>query len=523
MRLRLAAFLFLALATPALAQTLRVGVRAPMLTPDPASSFNPDRGITLQAYQPLLLQDPNLQPTPGLAISWKLRDPTTWEIKLRPGVQFSDGSNLTPADVLFSMDRIRKTEITQNYRSNLREITAAEAEGTDTVIIHTRNPAPTLPFDLATFPIVSAHAADGATVEDFNGGRAAVGTGPFRIVRWNPGQNVILERNPHYWGKPAQWERVEFRFVPNDSARVAALLAGDLDLIDAVPAELLDRVQSNDKLHTQSTIGVLAMFLQMDIGRAVTPYATTIDGQPLPKNPLADVRVRRAITTAINRQGLAQRVMQGTEEPAGQLMAPGLDNHVPSLLPPPYDPAKAKALLAEAGYPQGFGLTLTCTNDRYPGDDRLCQAIGQMLTASGIHAKVETTPIAILFRRRAGGGPEGKMDLSMYMIGYGPPNGLASAGLSSMAETQDRSIGRGGNNYSGYSNPELDKLIRAAEQELDPAKRAALTEQATRIVVDQVVVVPLLFTKNIWGMRKDLTITPRADSFTYAETIRSAP
>src|SRR4051794_39435872 len=150
MRLRLAAALLLVLALgPALGQTLRIGVRAPMLTPDPASSFNPDRGITLQSYQPLLLQDQNLQPTPGLAVSWKMRDPTTWEIKLRPGVVFSDGSPLTPADVLFSMDRVRKTDVTQNYRANLREVTGAEAEGGDTVIIHTRNPAPTLPFDLA--------------------------------------------------------------------------------------------------------------------------------------------------------------------------------------------------------------------------------------------------------------------------------------------------------------------------------------------------------------------------------------
>ena len=263
-------------------------------------------------------------------------------------------------------------------------MTGAEAEGADTVILHTRNPAPTLPFDLATFPILSAHAAEGATLEDFNGGRAAVGTGPFRLVKWNPGQNVILERNPSYWGKAPEWERVEFRFVPNDSARVAGLLAGDLDLVDALPAELLDRVQTNDKLRVQSKLGILIMLLQMDVGRAVTPYATGPDGQPLPKNPLQDVRVRQAISVSINRQGLAERVMQGTEEPAGQLMAPGLDNHIASLLPPPYDPAKAKALLAEAGYPQGFGLTLTCTNDRYPGDDRICQAIGQMLTTAGI-------------------------------------------------------------------------------------------------------------------------------------------
>src|SRR3954454_19009093 len=176
---------------PAAAQTLRVGVRAAMLTPDPASSFNPDRGITLQVYEPLLLQDEKLQPTPGLAVSWKMRDPTTWEIKLRPGVVFQDGSKLTAADVLFSIKRIQTVEVTQSYRANLRDVTGAEAEGDDTVIIHTRSPAPTLPFDLATFPILSAHAAEGAGQEDFNGGRAAVGTGPFRIVKWTPGQGVI--------------------------------------------------------------------------------------------------------------------------------------------------------------------------------------------------------------------------------------------------------------------------------------------------------------------------------------------
>ncbi|MBV8915132.1 MAG: ABC transporter substrate-binding protein [Acetobacteraceae bacterium] len=507
-------------AGPAGAQTLRIGVRAAMLTADPASSFNPDRGITLQVYEPLLLQDANLQPTPGLAVAWRMRDPTTWEVKLRPGVAFQDGSPLTPADVLFSINRIQTVEVTQSYRANLREVTGAEGEGTDTVVIHTRHPAPTLPFDLATFPILSARAAQGAAPEDFNGGRAAIGTGPYRILKWTPGQDVILERNPRYWGKQPQWERVEFRFIPNDSARVAGLLAGDLDLVDALPAELLDRVQKNEKLHVQSALGILMMYLQPDIGRAVTPYATGADGQVLPKNPLMDRPVRQAISAAINRQALAQRVMQGTAEPAGQLMAPGLDNHVPSLPPPSYDPAKAKALLADASYPGGFGLTLTCTNDRYPGDDRICQAVGQMLSAVGIRTKVDTGPMSILLRRRSGGGPDGKMDLSLYMIGYGAPNGLATAALSSLAETQDRAAGRGGNNFSGYSNPELDRLIHAAEQELDPEKRGALVEQATRLAIDDVVLVPLLFTKNYWGMRKGLTMTPRADAFSFAATVQ---
>jgi peptide/nickel transport system substrate-binding protein len=498
-------------------------VRAAMITADPDSSFNPDRNISLQVYEPLLLQDANLQPTPGLAVAWHMRDPTTWEVKLRPGVVFQDDSQLTPSDVLFSMDRIRADDVTQSYRANLRDVTSAEAEGTDTVIIHTRNPAPTLPFDLATFPILSARAAQGASPEDFNGGRAAVGTGPFRLVKWTPGQGVILERNPHYWGAQPQWERVDIRFIPNDAARVAGLLAGDLDLVDALPAELLNRLQSNDKLNVQSALSILMMYLQPDIGRASTPYATGPDGQVLAKNPLQDLRVRQAISVAINRPGLAQRVMEGAAEPAGQLMAPGLDNHIASLAAPAYDPAKAKALLAEAGYPQGLGLTLTCTNDRYPGDDRICQALGQMLSAVGIHTKVDTGPMSILLRRRSGGGPDGKMDLSLYMIAYGAPNGLATAALSSLAETQNREAGRGGNNFTGYSNPELDKLIHAAEQELDPAKRSALVEQATRIAVHDVVFVPLLFTKNYWGMRKGLTMTPRADGLSFSSTVHTVP
>ena len=333
--------LVLSAAAPCGAQTLRIGVRAAMTTADPASSFNPDRGITLQVYEPLLLQDANLQPIPGLAVAWHMRDPTTWELKLRPGVTFQDGSPLTPADVLFSIDRIGKVDVTQSYRANLRDVTGAEAEGNDTVVIHTRNPAPTLPFDLATFPILSAHAAAGAGPEDFNGGRASIGTGPYRLIKWTPGQGVILERNPHYWGAQPQWERVDVRFVPNDAARVAGLLAGDLDLVDALPAELLSRLGSNDKLKLQSALSILMMYLQPDIGRAVTPYATGPDGQVLAKNPLQDLRVRQAISAAINRPALAQRIMEGAAEPAGQLMAPGLDNHI--------DDARATGLRAGQG------------------------------------------------------------------------------------------------------------------------------------------------------------------------------
>jgi len=503
-------------------QTLRIGVRAAMTTADPASSFNPDRGITLQVYEPLLLQDANVRPVPGLAVSWSMRDPTTWAFKLRPGVLFSDGTPLTPADVVFSVGRIRSVDITQSYKSNLRDVLSVEAEGADTVVFHTRSPAPTLPADLATFPILSARAASGAAVEEFNGGRASVGTGPFRLVKWSPGQGAQLERNERYWGPKPPWDKLDIRFIPNDSARVAALISGDLDVADALPAELLDRVKADARFQVTAVPGLLMMYLQPDIGRAATPYATDADGKMLARNPLRALKVRQAINLAINRTALAQRAMQGTVEPAGQFLAPGLDNHVADLAPVPFDPKAARALLAEAGYPQGFGLTVSCTNDRYAGDDRICQALGQMLTAVGIRAKVDTGPMSILLRRRAGGGPENGMDLSLYMIAYGPPNGLATASLSALAETQDRTAGRGANNFSGYSNPALDTLIRRAEQELDPAKRAELVEQASRMAMAELPMIPVVFTKNIWGLRKALTLVPRADGFTFAADIKPA-
>jgi peptide/nickel transport system substrate-binding protein len=515
--------LLLSLATlPAAAQDLRVGVRAALTSPDPASSFTPDRNVALQVWEPLMVQDAALKPVPGLAASWRMRDPTTWEIKLRPGAVFSDGTPVVPEDVAATFRRNMATNAVQTYKSNLREVTAVEAEGSDTVIIRTRGPSPNLPYDLATFGIVWAKATEGATNEDFNGGRAAIGTGPYRLVRWTPGQGVALERNPRYWGPAPHWAKVDWRFIPNDSARTAALLAGELDVIDAVPAELTARVEG-DKTRILSSTAIMMLHLMMDLGRASSPYATGADGQPLPRNPLADLRVRQAISMAINRQAIAERALQGTADPAGQFMAPGLDGHDPSLAPPRYDPARARALLAEAGFPQGFTLTVSCTNDRYAGDGRICQVLGQMLGAIGIKANVDAMPMSILLRRRGGGGPDGGMDLSMFMLGYGAPNGLASSALSSLVQTQNRAAGKGGNNFTGYSNPTMDRLIDQAETELDDTKRAALVQQATRLAMSDVAIVPLLFTKNYWGVRRGLTLDLRADSLTFAATVKPQP
>lgn len=505
----------------AASQDLRVGVRAALDVADPASSYSPNRNITLQIYEPLLLQDPALKPVAGLATAWRMRDETTWEFTLREGVVFHDGTPLTAEDVVHTVARNKATDTTQTYKSDLREIVAVEAEGPRTVVVRTRGPAPQLPFGLATFGIVSAGATRDARPDDFRGGKAAVGTGPYRWHEWTPGQGVTLTRNPAYWGAAPHWEKVAFRFVPNDSARVASLLAGDLDVIDAVPPGLTTRVEQGGSTHLLSTTAIMMLYLQLETGREQSPYVTDNDGKPLPRNPFRDPRVRQALSRAINRAAIAERAMEGAAEPAGQFMAPGLDNHDPELRPAAYDPAKARALLAEAGYPHGFRMTLTCSNDRYPGDARVCQALGQMLGAAGLRAQVETVPISILFRRRSAGA-DGKPDMAAFMLGYGAPNGLATSALSSLVQTMDRDRGRGGNNYTGYSNARVDSLIDAAEAEADDGRRGALVRQATRQVIEDAAVVPVYFTKAIWGLRNGLTLTPRADAFTFADTIRPA-
>jgi peptide/nickel transport system substrate-binding protein len=265
----------------------------------------------------------------------------------------------------------------------------------------------------------------------------------------------------------------------------------------------------------------MMIYLQLEMGREQSAFLTGEDGKPLPRNPFRDLRVRQAFSQAINRGAIAERAMEGAAEPAGQFMAPGLDNHDPALKPVAYDPARARALLTEAGYPKGFHMTLACSNDRYPGDAKVCQTLGQMLGAVGIQTRVETVPISILFRRRSA-APDGGPDVAAFMAGYGSPNGLATSALSSLAQTMDRDRGRGGNNFSGYSNADVDRMVSGAEAEPDDARRVELVRQATRQAIGDSAIVPVYFTKAIWGLRRDLTMTPRADAFTFVDTIRPA-
>ena len=510
-------------ALPAGAQTLRIAFKASMDGTDPHQTFTPNRNAQLHVWETLLTQDETLRPRPQLAESWRAVDPLTWEFKLRRDVLFHDGSPFTSADAAFSILRARAATGPRTYAVAVRNVTAVETPDAHTLIVRTSVPTPLQPDFLVAIAILNARASEGAVDADFNGGRAAIGTGPYRWGRWTPQQDVTFERSPNWRGTPEPWARVHIRFVPNDSARVAALLAGDVDVIDTVPTGLHQRIREAPSLQLVSGYSVFTHYFYLDAMSAQVPNITGADGQPLPQNPMRDLRVRRAISMAINRRALAERVMEGGATATGQIAAPGFIGHVPDLPLPHFDPPRARALLAEAGYPNGFTLTLHCTQDRFAGDARTCQAIGQMLTAIGIRTNIEALPMPIYLRRSATLTPGGAPELSAHLAMFGSSSGIASEGLTALLRTPNAARAHGGWNRTRFSSPEFDSMLDRVDSEFDPATRERLTQEAIRWVAENVPLAPIFHIGASWGLKRGLVMSPRGDQYTMATEIRPAP
>lgn len=511
---------FLILAAPAAAQELRIGFKAAVDGSDPHQNYTPNRNVQLHVYEPLVSQDEFLRPVPGAASAWRSLDATSWEFTLREGLRFHDGTPVTAEDVVFSIRRARAITGLRTFVVQTRSVASVEAKDERTVIVRTNGPAPLLPNQLAVIAIVSARAAEGAGEAEFNGGRAAIGTGPYRWVRFTPGQEVVLERAERHWREPEPWQRVTFRFVPNDSARVAALLAGDVDVIDNVPPSLFGRLRESERTQLVTGPGMFTLYMYLDHFRERVQYATGADGQPLERNPIRDPRVRQALNLAINRAALAERVMEGAADPIGQFAGPGFIGHVPELGLPRFDPVRARALLAEAGLPNGFNLTIHCTNDRYAGDARVCQAVGQMLTQVGIRTTVDALPSAVFFRR-ANGGQGLDPEFTAFMAIFASSTGVATESMATILRTRDAARGHGSLNRGRYSNAALDAALERVDRTFDDAERARLTAEATRIAIEDNAILPVFSLRATYGLRRGLTITPRGDGYTMATGIRA--
>jgi len=372
-----------------------------------------------------------------------------------------------------------------------------------------------MPSDMTQVAIMSKSAAN-ATTEDFNSGKAAIGTGPYKLVRYVKGDRIELARNDAYWGGATPWETVTLRILPQDATRVAALLSGDVQAIENVPPTDVAQLRKDKRLAVYRIVADRLIYLHMDSDRDASPFVTDRSGKPLAKNPLKDPRVRNAISKAINRQAIVDKVMEGEAIPAGQLVADFLFGATKTLKVEPYDPEGARKLLAEAGYPDGFGLTIHAPNNRYVNDAKIAQTVAQMLSRVGIDTKVVAMPSSTFFTQAS------DLKFSFMLVGWSTGTGEASSALKALVMTWNRDKGFGTANRGRYSNAKVDALTEDALQTVDDVKREAYLQRATEVAIGDTGIVPLHFQVNLWATRDGIVYSPRVDEYTLAWKFKPA-
>ena len=519
-------------AVPAQAQKteLTIGLSAEPSAMDPHfHNLTPNNSLLKHIFERLIDNDENQRLIPGLALSWRAVDDTHWEFKLRPGVKFTDGSDFTANDVIYSYCRAPRVENSpSSFAVNVRAVTGMEAPDPLTLVVTTAAPYPLLPNEAATIAILSAKANGAGAVafnreackgvgtypktEAFNAGTAAIGTGPFKLARFTKGDRIVLERNESYWGAKPAWQRVTFRPITSAGPRVAALLAGDVDLIENVPVQDMERVRANPTFKVVQGLSARIIYLHFDYVDDTPPGVGGTDG----KNPFRDKRVREAISKAIDRDAIVARILGGVAVAAGELLPPTMFGANKDMTAPKADVEGAKKLLAEAGYPNGFALTLGGPNDRYVNDAQIAQAVAQMLSRIGLKTSVDAMTSSQFFARRT------KRDFGFWLSGWLSDTGEMSGQIKPLAATPDKDKGWGTTNPGGYSNSKVDALLDQALGTIDDTKRAALLAEASRVAMADYGVLPLHFEMTTWAMRKDLAYTPRVDQYTQATLVKRA-
>ena len=510
--------LAISMGTAARAQTITIGLGTEPTSIDPHyHNLGPNNQIAQHIFSRLIEQDEKQRLTPGLATEWKAIDDTTWEFKLRKGVKFHDGSEFNVDDVLFSMERAAAHP---NARSSFKlyshgggkEFTRVDDY---TFRVTTPKPYPLMATDLSTVHIVSDKAKD-HWEGDFNNGSQAIGTGPYKFVKWTKGEILEFERNEDYWGKKPHWKHVIIKPIKSAPSRLAALLAGDVDFIDQVSTVDVAGLKKNPKITLSQGISNRVIYLHLDQFRDNSPFVKGPNGEDI-KNPFKDVRVRKAISKAINRDLIIERIMEGIAVKAGQLLPDGFFGVSDKLKPEPYDPKGAKKLLAEAGYPNGFQVTLHGPNDRYINDAKIAEAVAQMLSRVGIKTTPETMPKSVYFKRAKNGCPAKPPEFSFLLVGWGSGTGEASSPLRSLLATYSKEKSWGPSNRGLYSSAKMDALVEQALATVDDPKRAALLAEATELAIGQdQALIPLHYQVNTWAAKKGLKYLARTDERTVA-------
>jgi len=500
-----AASLALASGAASAENVLRWTSQGDALTLDPMSqNEGPTNAMNGQIHESLVTRDAALKLQPELAVSWTSA-PDGWTFKLRQGVKFHDGAAFTAEDVAFSIARAQSKS--SDFKEQVKAITGVEIIDDYTVKLMTDGPNPILPNQLtSTFMMDKGWAETNNVVEpqDFKAKeetfavRNANGTGPFKVVSRAPDELTVFARNADWWGDkmfPGNIDRIEYRPIGNAATRVAALLSGEVDFVLDPPLQDLKRIESADGLKVITTSQIRSIFFGMDQG-----VAELRNSDVKGKNPFADVKVREAFNLAIDKEAIKRIVMEGLSFPTGMITPPGVLGNTPELDKPyGFDAAKAKSLLAEAGYPNGFTVQLDCPNNRYNNDEKICQAAVAMLAKIGVKVNLEAIPKAQHFPKIQ------KRTSDFYMLGWGVPT-LDSHYVFSYL------LSEGGSwNATGYNNPKVNEITAAIATETDIAKRTAMIDAAWQIIKADKPYVPIHHQVIAWGVSEKLNVPIAAD------------
>ena len=507
----------LAAAPMAMAEDLVIGLRAGPDSIDPHWSTLGSQAEALRhVFDTLVDADETLQLQPSLAVSWEPVDETTWEFKLREGVTFHDGTPFTAEDVKFSIERIPDVTGPMSMTLYTKYVDSVEVVDDLTLRVKTKGMAPSLPNDFTRLFVVPSETGTDAGNEEFNAGDNAIGTGPYKFVSWQPKGDLVLEAYEDHWRGAPPWDRVVRKEIPDDAARVAALRSGEVDLINYVPASDYVAMQNDDDIETFVSDSVYILNVAPSV-KDEEPQPITVDGEPVEGNPLQDLRVRKALDLAINRDVLVDVVLEGLGTPATQLMPEGFFGYSDALEARPYDIEQAKELLAEAGYPDGFEIDFTCTNNRVPGDAVVCEALAQMWSRLGLTVDAQALNGTVFFPAAA------NEEYTMTMSAWGTLTGEAAYTYGALAHTKDDEAGFGGFNRTGYSNAEFDRVFGEGSQTLEPDARRALYEEASEIAMEDRALIPTVILQTVWAADADtIELTPRVDQETRAWAITPA-
>lgn len=500
-----------AMISVASAQTVRVANQGDALSLDPHSlNESLQLSTTGNVYEPLVDLDRQLNPVPGLATSWKQTAPTLWRFELRKNVRFHDGTPFTADDVVFTMARVAGDGSDMKaYVNDFKEVRKLDEH---TIEIETKTPLAILPQVLTQVMVMSKKWCEANNALQPVDRRKGIentasfktnGTGAFHVRERQPNVRTVFQRNPNYWGKvDGNVQEVVFTPIANSATRVAALLSGQIDVMEPVPVQDIARVNSgNTRVLTGPELRTI--FLGMDQKRDELQFSS-VKG----KNPFKDKRVRQAFYQAIDIGGIQKTVMRGASRPTALMMGPGNNGWVEAQDKRlPHDVEAAKKLLADAGYPNGFEVALNCPNDRYVNDAQICQAVAANLARINVKINLQAETKGTYFPKIL------RRDTSFYMLGWTPSTYDAHNPLNSLMRCPDDKSGAGQFNLGSYCNPKLDELTLAIGAETDKARRNAMIQEAFQIHADDVGHLPLHQQALAWGVSQKVELPQRADNY----------